>query len=196
MSFIPEDYAQVNYRFSTPNLNQVAEITHGIQFDVTTPDLDQTADDLMDAWDTAWGSTLSNQWALVGVDVRANLGGSDLEVGTSSLTAQTGGDVAQPPPPNVAVLIQKRSSFAGRANRGRFYFPPIIGEGQVNGAGTIDPTVLGARNVIAANWLAAVVAVTGVQAMVILHTEAGPLPRVVQSLVVDSRVATQRRRLR
>lgn len=102
-------------------------------------------------------------------------------------------------PPNVAVLVQKRTAEGGRRNRGRMYLPPYgFSEGVIDQAGAIDSTELAG---LQAKLDAFLVALEANDApMVILHWSEVPdsdlVPTTVTSLQAVSTVATQRRRLR
>ena len=96
-------------------------------------------------------------------------------------------------PPNVATLITKNTSFAGRQNRGRMYMPPLT-DGVISTGGIITEAdrllVQGGATQFLADLAASSIP------MVILHTDPAVTPTAVNSLSVASKVATQRRRLR
>ena len=96
-------------------------------------------------------------------------------------------------PPQVAVLVQKISGLAGRANRGRFYIPSPR-EATIDDGGFLDAGTLGTYQSQADSFLndLSVAAIP----MRILHTDPALAPTVVSSLQVEAKVATQRRRLR
>jgi hypothetical protein len=94
--------------------------------------------------------------------------------------------------PQVAVLVRKRSLLGGRKNRGRFYLPGLI-EGGVNEGGLLSEATYTAWQSAASAFLTALD--TAGHAMVILHNAVGA-PTPVSALVLDTKVATQRRRLR
>lgn len=116
-------------------------------------------------------------------------------------------------PPNVALLVRKLSGLGGRRGRGRMYVPGL-GESSVDTGGTIvGGTVSGWQTIFDAIF-------NGLESqdtpMVLLHDPPGhwilnsngqprfvadvgedaPAPTTVTSLVVESRVASQRRRNR
>lgn len=115
--------------------------------------------------------------------------GADFRLGTNDLM-----DVL---PNNCAVLAQKRTGRGGRKGRGRFFIPPCtLEDGDVDATGTIDTVHLASLQTWATAFLLALDSAT--TPMVLLHSEeAGPIaPDVVTNLVVQSRIATQRTRLR
>lgn len=98
---------------------------------------------------------------------------------------------------NVALLVQKRSDFGGRRNRGRMFMPGVP-ESAVNEIGELTSTYRNAVQGLLDDWLENLQAggALNTSNMVILHSSAPSTPTVVTSLTCDSRVATQRRRLR
>jgi hypothetical protein len=100
--------------------------------------------------------------------------------------------------PQVAVLIRKNTGFAGRSQRGRNYWPGIR-EADVEISGNL---VVGTRTAWqdAATFFLAQFSGGGlaVTDMVLLHDSGSPTSgaTLVTSYTVDSKVATQRRRLR
>lgn len=99
-------------------------------------------------------------------------------------------------PPNVAVLVHKRTARGGRRGRGRMYIPWGVGATQVDEAGVITGSVVTTIQGKMSAFLSALT--TNNVPMVILHNTGistmGP-PNLVTSMVVDTRVGTQRRRL-
>jgi len=97
--------------------------------------------------------------------------------------------------PNVTWLVQKVTAVGGRAGRGRWYLPGMP-ESVVGGDGVLDATaranMQGDINELIAAWAA-----EGLVPMV-LHGEGSPIsvPSQITALNVDTRAATQRRRLR
>lgn len=98
-----------------------------------------------------------------------------------------------PAPPNVCHLIRKQSALGGRRGRGRMFWP-CIEEATVNHAGDVVAGDVAIRQGIVDNFYDAMLA-DGMQP-VILHDTAAVSPTDITALVYDSRVATQRDRLR
>jgi hypothetical protein len=102
-------------------------------------------------------------------------------------------------PQNIATLVQKRTLLSGRKNRGRFFFPYLLAESEVDDVGNVTVVKQGTLNADMADFKTALEAGTGstpVINMVVLHTNPADLPTLVTALRVDGRIATQRRRLR
>lgn len=124
------------------------------------------------------------------VSTRLASGWVQVETGTS--TAGTRSVVELPN--NCACLVRKNTGFGGRQNRGRMYFPPFMID-----SSTVTPSgVIGATDVsnfqtritdlfdeLAANSLQPV-----------LWHENGAAGTPITSFVVQSRIATQRTRMR
>ncbi len=105
------------------------------------------------------------------------------------------------PPPNTAVLVQKRTGRAGRNQRGRMYIPPtVVSETLVDTLGVIDNTKLGLLNAQWAGFRTSMVAADYTPYLLHGGTKANPTvappPTLVTSFLVEPLVATQRRRLR
>ncbi len=102
-------------------------------------------------------------------------------------------------PQNCAFLLHKRSGLGGRKNRGRMYLPGV-NEALVDDKGLMSTTAINGVNAAAAATLADIIAIEGVERMVILHTQplgpVGTVPTPVTTLLLDPVLGTQRRRLR
>jgi hypothetical protein len=106
-----------------------------------------------------------------------------------------GGNAQPDAPPNVAILVKKSTAFGGRQNRGRFYWPCPNEQGISNtGLLTSDYWTN-----LQEGWesFRQDIADAGYP-IVILHSKESitSTPRPVTRLSVDTKVATQRRRLR
>lgn len=194
---IPESCAQVSFWLRHAAMAREAAVTCGIRgiggVTPTETDLEQAGTEFMDAW----GSRFDNQVTLTRVQ-------GTYEIGTRTYGSLTvpmsiaGSGVQSSPPPNVAVLVQKRTALLGRRGRGRMFFPWGVDESGVDEAGNIETAVRTAYQTGGANFIAGL-ASAGLEA-VLLHTypttgspmAAAPISAFVPSPIV----ATQRRRLR
>lgn len=107
---------------------------------------------------------------------------------------------------NCALLIEKAASGRGRRNRGRNFLPSLLFEGTTFGDGSLDAGFVDAMESNLADWFVDVID-AGV-AMAIPQGEQKPRkdgspgsPPIipwpqVETVAVDSKIATQRRRLR
>lgn len=98
-------------------------------------------------------------------------------------------------PPQVAVLIRKNTVQGGRKGQGRFFLPGIP-EAGVSSAGVLDQAYV--NDIQAAMDAFHESLADQLMPMLLLHSVEGSsdLPLAVTRLVVQSKVATQRRRLR
>ena len=116
-------------------------------------------------------------------------------IGGEFLHQIVGAKAAQPTIPNAAPIVQKRTAIAARWARGRMFLPPFyVGEGNIDGFGVIDSTNLAFLQTAANNFMTDIL--TSNNTPVILHSDASHDPTPITSLVVQSVVGTQRRRLR
>lgn len=101
----------------------------------------------------------------------------------------------QPPAPQVALICKKRTALVGRRYRGRMYLPAsyLVGT-QVGPSGVIDTTALAAIQTRMTNWLADMA--SSLQPVVLFHTTAPFTATPVTSLVLETVIGTQRRRVR
>lgn len=138
-------------------------------------------------------SSMNQPWTFVGVDCYKRLGGDPLFGShTEPITATAGSATALPT--NCSLLIKKITSVSGRKGRGRMYPPPaLIDEGSVDTNGTITPVAYG---LIAGrvNAFYAQLVAQNIQPM-LFHAD-GAAPTPVTSFNLDTRIATQRQRMR
>lgn len=98
-------------------------------------------------------------------------------------------------PPNCTALFTKTTASGGRRNRGRFFLPIYTpGEASVDAAGVIEPTLVTTLNTLYASFKTGLFA-AGFTAM-LFHQTAPFTPTPVTQWSCQSRIATQRRRLR
>ena len=147
------------------------------------------ANDIGDAWNENLAEITPSEYRLASVDLVSSTGEIQIFApnfaGTSSASAL---------PQNVALLVRKFTGQTGRKNRGRIFYPGAQREA-VNELGEIDLTSLeNFQNAFTA-FGQDLIAITDVEGVVILHADASE-PTPVVAMVVDGRVATQRRRLR
>lgn len=124
---------------------------------------------------------------------------------TSASAAGTRASSTSVLPPNNAYLVRKRTSFAGRAHRGRWYVPGVI-EADADNVGAIagaDVTLWQtALNALYADWTTyrpclnhSALCTVGDRGHVGAHNAVPPMPSDLSSYEMDDRIATQRRRL-
>lgn len=192
---IPPGFGQVRLVWETAGLTRPMVVTHGIAaVGLEATDVaDDIYTDVTGAGGIAEAAFMSSQYTFKGVTVTVmkNLGpfiGEHLAdvVGTGSIDSM---------PPNCAVLIRKSTGLGGRRGRGRMFVPPYNpAESVVGPSGTIATTPLG---LLQTRWGQYLSFLSGASMpMQLLHSQPGFEPVEVTALSVQSRVATQRRRLR
>jgi hypothetical protein len=137
---------------------------------------------------------LSSAYVFQGITARWRNGGVDKEAEES--VGDPGGRSGDVLVQNTSILVKKLTGIAGRANRGRNYWPGFLNMDDTNGIGTIDSSRVTALQSAFDDWfdnLATVI--TNVNNVVIQHADFSAVT-VVTSVLVESTCATQRRRLR
>jgi hypothetical protein len=197
---IPEGYGEATFVFSVAGdpenmtfsmgfkgaSGSVADLTQAFTDLVAefTSNVIPTAGDLLEGWTWVSVEGILNPTGLPNVElvVPKNVAGTN---------------VASSPPPNVTLLIAKRSNLAGRANRGRVFLPPYgLDETDVDQTGTIDGAAVALIQTKWTGWIDDFGFATAGNEMVILHASALEAPTEMTEFLVRSKVATQRRRLR
>lgn len=161
----------------------------------------QLACDALSEW---WGSEVVT--GCMGADMSLTLtllyvgqdGGAPLVV--ESIEGNTGGGQATTMlPSNSATLVRKRTGSAGKRGRGRLYLPGVA-KPDVNDLGIIDGAVVASYQTSFDDFKTGFEAVAGGPSFCILHRSEGagtePPPTPITAFEVQSKIATQRRRLR
>lgn len=190
---IPDGFAEVTLVYSLTGDPEHMTTSFGVDAlgPASLEDICTEFEGEFSAWMTQW----ADAYTLVEVHGKLNNGGTFLEHIEPSNTP--GAAAEQVLPQNVSVLVKKVSGLAGRANRGRNYFPPgRLAEVDVNNTGMIDGADVTAIQAELDSIFASLVADPDIDGLVILHSIAGPVPTPITALQLDNRVATQRRRLR
>lgn len=135
----------------------------------------------------------SNQGTIVGV--RAYLQTASGFIQGDDIVNVVGTRSVGPPPPQCAVLCQKRTGFGGRRNRGRMFLPGLLLDeaAEVSAAGEINGT---RRGQIEGYVDAFLTALDGNDLTPVLFHSDGSASTVISSLTVLSTLATQRSRIR
>lgn len=187
------NYWNVVHLFEFPNLaGGEASVTYSIDDHGIAPSPGILASQLAADYDNNMLQFLDADAVHLGVEVYQ---GPTPSVVKGVATTNTAGlRVGASLPPNVAVLIHKRTDFIGLRNRGRMYLPYSVNENIVDEVGTIDAGVVAVLQTEVSNWLLSIEG-HGYE-MVITHGDGLGLIRPVVQLDADIKVATQRRRMR
>lgn len=153
-----------------------------------------TAATIAAAWASAWedhrAAAFSNTLTLSGLVVKQGPDATGLFIVTApGLSGDLAGDTESP---QVAILVRKNSNVGGRANRGRSYQPGVIA-GETTVGGTLSGTYQTLLQTAYDDFMDDLNA--GGIDLAIEHANGDPLTPM-QSMSIDSTVATQRRRVR
>ena len=190
---IPDGFAQLNFIHTGAGIPTGAQWTLGVGLD----DFAGSPSDL--AQESEIWILDSNLYALVSASVvmtsvLCKYGPN--ETGPSALEpANEPGTAAAQMVPNTSYLIHKNTSLGGHAGRGRCYVPGVPEE-DINLDGVLES---GRAAGITSCFGSILASMTGTGVVpVVLHAEDSPLsvPTAITSFSCDTKVATQRRRLR
>jgi hypothetical protein len=190
---IPVGFAQANWFFTGQAAPTGAQCTMGI--DITgEPDAPNLlAENLWDSWRDTILTQQTSSLNLVQTTVKY---GPDATGETGIFSQSAPGTAASTClAPNTSYLVQKTTSFGGRAGRGRMFVPGTI-EAGVGPDGIVTVGTLAALQAQLDLFLAELIAEG--HPPVVLHGDSSPLstPSPVTGLPASGTVATQRRRLR
>jgi hypothetical protein len=184
---IHEGFAQVSWTMQGASaLGSVPTVVFGIS--IGSVPLTDAADDVKTAIDTNFTGDFLAPFNLAHIALRSATEEQDR---TLSLTASS---KSNPASPSTSLLVKKVTELAGRANRGRFYFPGLLDDADVEDDGTVNPSTVTAFQGVMDNFVGDL-AIAGLP-MAILHRDGAATPTIVTGLQVESQVATQRRRNR
>lgn len=189
------------------NIVYVAHGNLGADGPWSATDMNTFLSEWRDYEDGAQGLTglVNHSWALNSVTMTSPPTEGDLE--RSLDFGIPGGSSGDPCAPNLATLVKLRGLEGGRHSRGRMFLP-ARDEGDVDGAGNYSPAFTDALSTIVADWAGALdTFLTGTELGILSRydgtdAEGNPVPRptplfyVLDTISVDSKTATQRRRLR
>jgi hypothetical protein len=198
---IPPGYLHAVYQLTCTGDAEVMVTTCGHELDTASgANNDDAPDDLM----TAFGDTIMTQvsadYTLIGVTCYIGNDGPVI-VAESSGASVPGGTSQNAAPPNVAVLMRKRTDLAGRRGRGRFYVPGVLNDVYASN-GLLTTGEQTSWQSAANSFYADLTTSVGNRFYppVVLHRSEGegeePPPTPVTVFTIEQRLATQRGRLR
>lgn len=193
MTVIPAGFGQANLLFGGPGLPSGGECTFGMDVATYSGTPADAASDIIANATLNLMTEIGTGITLVGCLVKfgPDATGPSALVGAAVLGSAGAGLLS----PNTTWLVHKTTSFGGRAGRGRMFLPGIR-EADVSDAGVISPTPLTDMQTAMTAFRSQLIADD--LEPVLLHSAQSPIvaPSPIISFSVDSRVATQRRRLR
>jgi hypothetical protein len=192
---IPVGYAQVNNVIKLTGDNEEMICTMGIRLEgAVAADLQLICEDMFDAFADQFMFWVNSAYNLVRVDMYSNLGAGNV-VNSSTQAQRPGLQGGAAIPQNSAYLIRKRTAVAGKQGRGRMYLPGVE-ESAVDALGNLTAQRITDLNVSGTNYLQRLVDNAKVGSAALLHSLVGDVPDDITTLQCDSKIATQRRRLR
>lgn len=194
---IPPGFAAVALEMRLAGFSRSAFITYGVENEAALTDPVAIAQAQLTALSSGGGflTQLDNSVTMASATIRLGQDGGEPLVGVAT-GVLTGALTSNSPSANVALLVHKRTAVGGRRNRGRFFIPWYVSEGDVGEDGVIVGTGVTAKQNAMNSWRIALGAAAF--PMVVLHSVGNTAPGVptpVSALQVDPLIATQRRRL-
>lgn len=190
---IPIGYAQANFRLKHDNDQEEMLVTLGVSSD-EDPIGQNTADTLRDIYENELVDLHPSAVTFVGVDLLVGSDGGSLPYFAASGEA---GTTSGPwLPQNCAALIRKATAAAGRRNRGRWYWPYVLRETDVDDVGNLTSSRISALNSALNSFLVGLAGASTQVLPEVLHNDSTIDPTRVTGMTCEPVLATQRRRLR
>lgn len=192
---VPVGEAIASYNWQCSGDAEVQSVTFGVSHTGAIPE-DEWPIDLDSIAGTAGLKTASafgTDWTYVGCEVRVmtSTGFITYNQPATVVGTRTGSTA----PTNVALLVSKLTASGGRKHRGRMYLPAAyVSPSDYLPNGSVLSTRVTALQTIMTALLTNMN--TALFQMRLFHADGSTAPTTVTSLRVESRLATQRRRLR
>lgn len=198
---IPPGFAQCSIEIQNSGDPQPWYVTHGIDVSEMGGDFLAAGVHVIESFATGWLSFLRTTSRVTGVFLTIGSDGGNYTLYVTPTAPVVGTSTAEKLPQNCAYLVQKVTARPGRSGKGRCFLPGVAPESAVDDVGVIAPASLVSFQSACDDWLDALANATGADKtpMVLLHNSGipgGSTPSPVIALRADSRIATQRRRLR
>lgn len=203
---IDDGLCLITQQFLRSDMSRKAEITFALSHvaPMNLAEAQDTIDDFQANFNANMTARIDSQVSILPPTAKCGVGtATPIEV-TAAGGATVGGNAGTMVPPNVALLVQKRTAFGGKKNRGRFYLPFCIDTADCSENGTILSTLVTIFQTECNTFLAQL-ATDNTPMVIANRTYNTPLPPhyvtaittgpQVTSLNVENLVATQRRRL-
>lgn len=198
---IPPGYAQCSVEIQNSGDPEPWYVTHGVDVSEAGGDYLAAGRAVMGAFVAAWQSYMRTTSRVTSVYLTIGSDGGNYTLNVVATEPFVGTSTAEKLPQNCAILVQKQTLRPGRAGKGRCFLPGIVAEASVDDVGVIQSTTLANLQTQADMWLENLgnPELPIPLPMVLLHNQGipgGSTPSPVERLQVDTRIATQRRRLR
>lgn len=198
---IPPGFAQAVWSMTVTGDAEPMVTTCGLDVSAAAGEFQDCADKAQTMFQNGFGQMISNQVTMTHCTLYVGQDGGPPAI-FDSTNGGSVGDIANTPlPNNCAWLVRKRTDMAGRRGRGRFYIPGVA-ENFVDPAGVINNAEVAAMTDVAELFRSTMESAVGGPSMplVVLHRSEGigvePPPTLIAQLVCETKIATQRRRMR
>lgn len=198
---IPVGFANCRYLFTCVGVDHITGFSMGMNWTgLTDTELADAADTLFTEDVLDGGSGMGTAWTYIGLELTIGaLTGADRKFERAA--SVTGTLSTSTIPPNCAGLVRKRTDFAGRNMRGRVFFPPcMLFDADIDAAGSMSGALATSHTIL---WEAYRVDMAAADAELHLIHQYDPevtsdpvAPTPIVQLTMQSKLATQRRRLR
>lgn len=191
---IPPGFAEIWTQLNVVGDQEAMYFSLGVDLAVGVSATQSAADTLINAVRNAIDNIVSNLYTLGPGHVIFGNDGGDVRIDGSSAPV-AGAAAGEPLPQNCAVLFRKNTAAGGRRNRGRFYVPGPP-EASVDKAGLLSGAYMTTCQAAGTAILNDVTGTAEAEGLVLFHDTAPFTPTAITALEPQSRIATQRRRLR
>lgn len=185
---IPEGFAQVTLNYRGPTRSGRGATVLGFAL-LGSATLETCAQAVYGQWEADLKGLTHDSWSLEGVTAVDETTGF---VWAPSISNGTRSGAMSPP--NVTVLMRKVTMLRGRANSGRAYWPGMTNDDDVGDDGSITTSRVNSIRSDLNSFFDALETLSDCRHC-LLHNGDAP-PTAITSITVESKVATQRRRLR
>lgn len=196
---IPPGFGEASIQLRNAGDPEPWYVTFAVDLTEAAGDFAEAAGIVGTAFVNSFLTQMNEATTLVGVNLRVGQDGSD-PLSVYVPVGETGTGSSAKLPQNCALLVRKATARGGRSGKGRMYIPNVLPETAVDNVGVIDSATVTAFQDVADELLTQLTGDPGPSLpMVLLHNNSltvDPTPTPVTALVVDSLIATQRRRLR
>jgi len=151
---IDDGLVLVTTEITHASVAHAANVTYAMFDDTGLTSAQAWADFCQTQFTTNWAAVLDNNASIVRTLTVKGDGTENFTTGESTAAPTVGGAALTCPPPNWAMLVQKKTGFGGRKNRGRMYMPWMVTEGDIGENGHFGGATLTARQAVADAWLA------------------------------------------
>lgn len=190
---IPNGFGQINWHLGITGSTRPAEVTLGVELSSFAGTPDDAAETARDEFAAAFLASVTEDVFLQETTIK--YGPNDVgPVGTAA-GGGSGAFATATSSPQVCYLISKKTALGGRKHRGRMYMPGVA-ESNVDSGGFILTAEVTFFQDKVDDFLTAMTAANLVPCLLHGEADAAMAPDTITQFIVQSKAATQRRRLR